>query len=123
MGAMGATGAMGAMGALGALGAGRVSVVATLVLSVSEPDEYAGNVKSKRLSLSPAVNAIFAVSFKGSAERSRRASKKAPFFASTSGVDASSRVVPVFGSNASLVTTRPRTFRAFAMPSGLEKSS
>ncbi len=85
--------------------------------------EYAGNAKSKRLSLSPDVNAIFAINFRGSAGVSMRASKKAPFFASTSGADASSRVLPVFGSNVSLVTTRPRTFRASAMLSGLEKSS
>ncbi|RPI55524.1 MAG: hypothetical protein EHM55_07600 [Acidobacteria bacterium] len=77
-------------------------------------------MKSNRLSLSPERNAIFAVIRAGRASGSMRASKKAPFGASTSRADASSRVVPVLASNASFVTTRPRTLRASATLSGFE---
>ena len=102
---------MGALGATGAAGCDVVRRLATAARS-ADGDEYAGNAKSKRLSLSSDVNEIFAVNFAGSASGSMRASKNAPLRASTSGADASSRVVPVFGSNTSFVTTRPRTLRA-----------
>src|SRR5262245_29200711 len=139
-GATGATGAMGAMGATGAGATGATGAVGAMGATGATEDpgeldalvvnaaagmsrEYAGNAKSKRLSLISGLKVIFAVSFAGSGICSTRASRKAPFRASTSGVDASSRVVLVLESNASLVTTRPRTLRACSRSSGFEKSS
>ena len=80
--------------------------------------ENAGNEKSKRLSLSSGPNEIFAVICAGSDSGSMRASRNAPFRASTSGADDNSLFVLVAGSKISLITTRARTFRACATGSG-----